>query len=82
MLLKQLVCSHSQASTAPCNKLVCVTGNDVSVSLPTGFGKSCRGLRAFESSRLAPQALQVYTVHPSKKQKVYVSIYTSDYYSA
>jgi hypothetical protein len=54
-----------------CNKLVCVTGNDVFVSLPTGFGKSCRGLRAFESSRLVPQALQVPPIG-QKKQKVYV----------
>ena len=34
--------------------VACVTGNDVFVSLPTRFGKSCRGLRAFESSGLAP----------------------------
>ena len=59
----------TQASTAPCNKLVCVTGNDVFVSFPTGFGKSCRGLRAFESSR---QALQVSSIRQKSRKSMCV----------
>ena len=45
-----------------------MTGNDVFVSLPTGFGKSCRGLPAFESCRLAPQALQVPSIHQKSRK--------------
>ena len=66
MELEQAIDHSSLYSAMYYNRLVCVTGNDVFVSLPTGFGKCCRGLRAFESGRLAPQALQVYTVALSK----------------
>ena len=48
------------------------------VSLPTGFGKSFRGLRAFGSSRLSPQALQVPFIRQKSRKCTRALVFVKD----
>ena len=79
----EAVGSVTQASTAPCNKLVCDWKLYVFVSLPISFGKSCRGLRACSAGRkcartrvsiIAHNHIQVLSLPPSR-MRLRVRIY-------